>query len=479
MIDRYTRPEMGEIWSVENRFRRMLDVEIAVAETQAELEIIPREAAVKIRTKSKFSVDRINEIEKTTRHDVIAFVSNVAEHVGPMGRYIHFGMTSSDVLDTAMSLIVRDAGALLLKTLVQFEAVLKARAIEFADTLTAGRTHGMHAEPTSFGMKLAGFWAEVVRNRERLERALEQMRICKLSGAVGTYSAQTYKVEAGVCERLHLKRETIATQVIPRDRHADLMNSLALIGAGLERLAVELRHLQRTEIGEAIEGFAKGQKGSSAMPHKKNPISAENITGCARLLRAYAGAALEDIALWHERDISHSSVERVIFPDAFIVCDYALERMTRLVEGLEVNAERMLEVMSMSQGQLFSSHLLLALVEKGLSRESAYAHVQRISHHLRPGSNLEDDTLRDPEVALLLSEQEVNEIFAGGRHREAIRGALKRAGILTAGSAKKAVGKKIAGEKSAAPKNADKKNSGLKSLNQKSLRKSVQKRGSR
>lgn len=429
MIERYTRPGMGEIWTVENRFQKMLDVEIAVAEVQAELKIIPREAARLIRTKSKFSVARINEIEKTTRHDVIAFVSNVAENVGPMGRYIHFGMTSSDVLDTAMSLLVRDAGAVLMSSLTRLEDVLKKRAVEFADVLCAGRTHGMHAEPTSFGMKLAGFWAETVRNRERLTQSLAQMEIAKLSGAVGTYSTQTYKVEEGVCKKLKLKRETIATQVIPRDRHAEVLSTLALIGAGLERLAIELRHLQRTELSEAIEGFAKGQKGSSAMPHKKNPISAENITGCARLLRSYAQAAFEDIALWHERDISHSSVERVIFPDAFILCDYALDRMVRLIEGLEVREERMREVMDMSQGQLFSSHLLLALVEKGLSREEAYAHVQRLSHQMKPGSHLKEEALRDPEVALLLSDEEVEEIFGGSRHKEAIRGALERAGL--------------------------------------------------
>jgi adenylosuccinate lyase len=430
MIERYTRPEMGQIWTQENRFQKMLDVEIAVAETQAGLGLIPKDAAKQIRLKSRFSVERINEIEKTTRHDVIAFVSNVAENVGPMGRYLHFGLTSSDVLDTAMSLIVRDAGVVLLERMRALEACLKRRAGEFATVLTAGRTHGMHAEPTSFGMKLAGFWAEVGRNRQRLETALTQMAIAKLSGAVGTYSTQSYEVELGVSQRLKLQTETIATQVIPRDRHAELLSVLALIGAGLERLAIELRHLQRTELSEAIEGFAKGQKGSSAMPHKKNPISAENITGCARLLRSYAHAAFEDIALWHERDISHSSVERVIFPDAFIICDYALDRMIRLIDGLDVNAERMLEVMNISQGQLFSSHLLLALVEKGLSREEAYTHVQRLSHNLKPGRHLKEEALRDSEVALLLSEDEVEKIFAGERHKAAIAGALKRAGVL-------------------------------------------------
>lgn len=430
MIDRYTRPEMGRVWTQENRFQRMLDVEIAVAETQSELGLIPKEAALKIKQKGAFDVARINEIEKTTRHDVIAFVSSVAENVGTHGRYVHFGLTSSDVLDTAMSLLVRDAGRILIDGMNRLEKVLRERAAEFADVLTAGRTHGMHAEPTSFGMKLSGYWAETVRNNERLVRALEQMEVGKLSGAVGTYSTQSFEVEAGVCRRLKLRPEMLATQVVPRDRHAEVMWSLAMVGGGLERLSVEMRHLQRTEVGEVVEGFSKGQKGSSAMPHKKNPISAENVTGCARLLRAYSQAAMEDIALWHERDISHSSVERVIFPDAFILADYAIDRIVRLIEGLEIQPERMRENMALSQGQLFSSHLLLALVDQGLSREDAYTHVQRLSHRMKAGSNLRDEALRDKEVGLLLSEDEVDEIFEGTRHREAIRGAMERAGVI-------------------------------------------------
>ena len=430
MIERYTRAEMGAVWALENRFQKMLDVEIAVAETQAELGIIPREAALKIRRRSAFDVGRINEIEKTTRHDVIAFVSNVAENIGPMGRYLHFGLTSSDVLDTAMSLLLRDAGGLVLERVGALESALQKRAIEFADVLSAGRTHGMHAEPTSFGMKLAGFWSETSRNRERLVRALSQIEVGKLSGAVGTYSTQTYLVEEGVCQRLKLKPERLATQVVPRDRHAEVLWALSMIGSGLERLAVEMRHLQRTEVAEVVEGFTKGQKGSSAMPHKKNPISSENVTGAARLLRAYASAAMEDIALWHERDISHSSVERVIFPDAFILCDYACDRMVKLIDGLEINRERMRANMDLSQGQLFSSHVLLALVEKGLSREDAYAHVQRLSHRMKPGSHLRDEALRDKEVGLLLTEEEVDDIFEGSRHRQAIRSALERAGVI-------------------------------------------------
>lgn len=443
MIDRYTRAEMGAIWTSENRFRRMLDVEIAVAETQAELNLIPKEAAKAIRTKSAFSVARIDEIEKTTRHDVIAFVSSVAENVGPYGRYVHFGLTSSDVLDTAMSLLVRDAGEILSQSLDRLCATLRNRAEEFAGTLTAGRTHGMHAEPTSFGMKLAGMLAEMERNRTRLQRALKQMAVAKLSGAVGTYSTQTHLVESGVAKKLNLQVETIATQVVPRDRHAEVMWALAMIGAGLERLAVEMRHLQRTEVAEVIEGFAKGQKGSSAMPHKKNPISAENLTGAARLLRAYADASMEDIALWHERDISHSSVERVIFPDAFILCDYAVDRAEKLIAGLEVNAERMLQNMELSRGQLFSSHLLLALVDTGLSREEAYALVQRLSHQMKPGSHLRDEALRDKEVRGRLTEKAIGAVFKGDKHRAAIAGVLERSGLLASAESSRASTAKV------------------------------------
>ena len=430
MIDRYTRAPMGEIWTLENRFAKMFEVEATVAEVQAEIGLIPEKAAREIRAKGKFSVKRILEIEKTTKHDVIAFVSNVAENVGPMGRFVHFGLTSSDVIDTALSLLIRDAGHVLMESLENLERVLLKRARETADVLCAGRTHGMHAEPTSFGMKLAGFWAECGRNRIRLERALQQATIVKLSGAVGTYSTQTHFVEEGVSRKLGLKHELVATQVIPRDRHAEILWALAMIGAGVERLAVELRHLQRTEVGEAIEGFTSGQKGSSAMPHKKNPISAENLTGCARLLRSYAAAGLENVALWHERDISHSAVERVAFPDAFILCDYAVDRAARLVDGLEIDEKRMRVNMDLSRGMLFSSHLLLALVEKGMSREDAYALVQGLSHKLKPGAHLQDAALKDKKVRGLMKDNEIRKVFAGEKHKSAIADALSRAGVL-------------------------------------------------
>lgn len=391
MITRYTRPEMGEVFKPAARFEFLLQVEVAVARAQADLGIIPEKAAKTIAAKGKFDLARIEEIEKTTKHDVIAFVSAVAENVGPDGRYIHYGMTSSDVLDTALSLQTLKAGEVLQVSLARLEKALKKQTTAHAGTLCAGRTHGMHAEATTFGLKLAGHLAEFYRSHRRLRAALENMRIAKLSGAVGTYSTQPAEVEQKVAKLLGLKTETVATQVIPRDRHAEVIGALAFIGCAIERLAVELRHLQRTEVGEAMEGFTKGQKGSSAMPHKRNPISAENLTGAARLLRAYAGAALEDVALWHERDISHSSVERVVFPDAFILCDYACDRLAQLVENLEVLEDRMRANMDLSQGQLFSSQVLLALIDKGESREDAYKKVQGVCHGLKPGAHLKKE----------------------------------------------------------------------------------------
>lgn len=426
MIDRYTRPEMGMIWDINYRFGKMLEVETALAHVQAELGIIPKAAAKAIATKGRFSVKRIQEIEKETKHDVIAFVSSVAENVGVHGKYVHFGLTSSDVLDTAFSLQVREAGEVLMASIIKLERSLIAIVKKHEDTLSAGRTHGMFAEPTTFGFKMAGFLAELRRNKVRVTRALEQMMICKLSGAVGTYSSQGMQVEEKVSRRLKLKVETIATQVIPRDRHAEMILSLAMLMSGLERLSIELRHLQRSEVSEVTEGFSKGQKGSSAMPHKKNPISAENITGLARLVKGYAFTAIENIPLWHERDISHSSVERVIFPDAFIATDYALHRMSTLMDNLEVNKRRMLDNIESSQGQLFSSHVLLSLVEKGLSREAAYAHVQRLSHSLQKNEQLRDKILTDSEISKYLKPRELDEIFSGKRHKKSIKAAIKR-----------------------------------------------------
>ncbi len=429
MIARYTKPEMGAVFAPERRFDWMLEVEKVVAEVQAEEGIIPHEAAKKIREKGTFTVTRIEEIEKTTKHDVIAFVSNVAENVGTEGRWVHFGLTSSDVLDTALSLQMREALTVLRSAVGGVTRALKALSQKEAETLCAGRTHGMHAEPTTFGMKMAGFWTEFQRHDERLALAQKRISIGKLSGAVGTYSALPASIEAGVCHRLGLSPEVIATQVIPRDRAAEVFSALALFGGGVERLAVELRHLQRTELMEATEAFSKGQKGSSAMPHKKNPITAENLTGVARLLRSYAQASFENMALWHERDISHSSVERVILPDAFILAHYAAVKLTELVSNLEVDHERMKQNMEASQGFLFSSHLLLEVVAAGLSREDAYKEVQRLSHGLKPGEHMRDAVLKDPVLSKLVSRDAVLNVFSGKKHQQSIRETLERAGL--------------------------------------------------
>ena len=417
---------MGRIWQSENRFAKMLEVEKAVALVQAKKGLIPMAAAKAINQKGSFKIEKILEIEKTTRHDVVAFVTCVAERVGPHGRYVHYGMTSSDVLDTALSLQVKQALVELHSGYKSLKKALRKQIIKHQHTLCAGRTHGIHAEPTTFGLKLCGFFQELERNWQRVQRAGEQMAIAKLSGAVGTYSAQPESIEKGVAKILKLKPEMVATQVIPRDRHSELMNSLALLGAGIERWSTELRHLQRTEVNEAVEGFYKGQKGSSAMPHKKNPISAENLTGVARLLRGYALSSMENVALWHERDISHSSVERVIFPDAFILVDYALHRMGGVIENLQVNKERMKQNMDLSQGQLFSSHVLLALVEKGLSREEAYRHVQGVSLALKKGEHLKDNLLKDKKVGEVLTKKELENIFSGQKHLKSIKKVIKK-----------------------------------------------------
>ncbi len=418
MIARYTRDAMGKIWAEDSRFRYMLQVEVAVAKAQAKLKIIPAAAASDIAKKSKYKIERIHEIEQTTKHDVIAFVSAVAENVGNHGKYVHYGLTSSDVLDTALSVQISEAGVLILDGVEQLRATLTKLAQKYAGALCAGRTHGMHAELTSFGYKMAGFVAELDRHGERLRHALEGCAIGKLSGAVGTYSFLPAEVESEVCRTLELTPERVATQVVPRDRHAELFSNFALYGGFIERLAVELRHLQRNEVGEVIEGFTPGQKGSSAMPHKKNPISAENLTGVARLLRGYAVSAFENQALWHERDISHSSVERVIFPDAFILVDYATDRMNRLLKGLYVDTKRMWANTLISQGSLFSSHVLLALVRQGLSREGAYKIVQVTAHGLKPGQHLREALKKNPDVKSLLKPKDVDAIFNEKKLRE-------------------------------------------------------------
>lgn len=426
MIDRYTRDEMASIWDEQNRFSVMKKVEVTVAQVQARMKLIPRAAAVSILKKAKFEVQRIHDLEQVTKHDTMAFVQSLMESVGPEhGKYVHFGLTSSDVVDTSLSLQIQQAGDLILQDLQDLQKSVKKLVKQHATTLCLGRTHGMAAEPTTFGYKMAGFYSELVRCEERLIQALENNRICKLSGAVGTFSSLPEELEKKVAVELGLKSEPFATQVIPRDRHAQMMTSLAFILSSLERLAVELRHLQRTEVNEVQEGFSRGQKGSSAMPHKKNPISSENITGLARLLRGYVVSSFENIALWHERDISHSSVERVIFPDGFILVDYALVRMKGVLDNLVVNQKRMIENLESTQGLVYSSHLLLRLVEKGLTREQAYFHVQRLSHSLGAGDTLKKAIQKDADIKKLLKPSEVEDLFQAKRYLKSIKDRLK------------------------------------------------------
>ena len=377
MIPRYTHPDMGRIWSEERRFETWLQVEIAAAEAMAEAGIIPQDAARDIRERSKFDVARINAIEEITQHDVIAFTTAVGEHIGPSARWLHFGLTSSDVVDTALALQMREAADLILNDLEGLMDAVRARAEEYRSTPMIGRTHGVHAEPMTFGLKLALWFAELQRDHDRMARARAVVSVGKISGAVGTFAHLDPSVEARICRKLGLEPAPVSSQVIQRDRHAELMTSMAITGASLEKFALEVRGLQKTEIGEVQEPFGKGQKGSSAMPHKRNPIGSEQITGLARLLRGNAHAALENIALLHERDISHSSVERVILPDSFIVLDHMLRRFTRIVKGLVVNADRMRQNLELSRGVVFSGTVLLELAQRGISREQAYEWVQR------------------------------------------------------------------------------------------------------
>ena len=377
MIERYTRPEMGAVWSEKRKLDTWLAVELAVVEALAERGSVPAQDADAIRDRASFTVEAVKEREKVTDHDVAAFVDVVAESVGPGGRWVHHGLTSSDVLDTALALQLSQAGLLLAAGARDYRDVLIRRAREHVDTLCVGRTHGIHAEPTTFGLKLAGFAFEAHRNLRRLERAVEEVSVGALSGAVGTYSANGPEIEAAVLARLGLRAEDVSTQVVPRDRHAELLEAIALAGAGLERFATEIRHLQRTEVREAEEPFRSGaQKGSSAMPHKRNPIVSERITGIARLLRGYALTGLENVALWHERDISHSSVERVSLPDATTLLDYAQHLAIRVADGLIVHEDRMRANLEATHGALFSQRALLALVEAGRSRDEAYRIVQ-------------------------------------------------------------------------------------------------------
>jgi adenylosuccinate lyase len=413
MINRYTLPEMGALWTEQSKFQKWLDVEIAVCEVHAEMGTIPADALDQIKSRAAFSVDRINEIEKTTNHDVIAFTTNLAENVGEAARFIHYGLTSSDVVDTANALLLRDACDILLKKIDAFLEVLKQRAFEFKDTPQIGRTHGIHAEPTSFGLTFALWYAEMRRNRKRLKRARKAVSVGKISGAVGAFAHLDPEVEEKVCQRLGLKAAKVSTQIIQRDRYAEYLCTLAIIASTLDKIALNVRHWQRTEVGEAQERFSAGQKGSSAMPHKRNPIISERICGLARVVRANSVVGLENVALWHERDISHSSAERVVLPDSSIALDYILNKATSLISGLVVYPERMLENLNATRGLVFSGQLLLALTRKGVSRETAYEWVQRNAMKVWDEKlNFQELVTEDTDIAEHLSADEINSAFS-------------------------------------------------------------------
>lgn len=412
MLQRYTRPEMGKIWSDENKFSIWLQIEILAVEAHSKLGLVPEEAVEEIKKKAKFDVKRILEIEEKVKHDVVAFLTNVAENVGEASRYIHYGMTSSDILDTCLALQMKQAGEIILDDLYRLADVLKARAIEHKHTVMIGRTHSVHAEPITLGFKFALWFEETKRNIERMKKAIDNISYGKIAGAVGTYDNVDPFVEKYVCEKLGLKVEPISTQVIQRDRHAEYLTTLAIIASSLEKFATEIRHLQRTEVLEAEEYFSEGQKGSSAMPHKRNPVRCERVSGLARVVRANAIASLENIALWHERDISHSSVERVIIPDSTILVDYMLNEMIDIIDKLLIYPDKMLKNLNLTNGLIFSQKVLLALIEKGLTREKAYELVQRNAmKSWRTGENFAELLKSDPDVAKYLSDGEIGKIF--------------------------------------------------------------------
>ncbi|WP_163271325.1 adenylosuccinate lyase [Chelativorans alearense] len=430
MIPRYSRPDMAAIWSPETKFRIWFEIEAHAADAMAELGIVPKEAARTIWEKAgnaTFDIERIDEIERETKHDVIAFLTHLAEIVGPEARFVHQGMTSSDVLDTCFNVQLTKASDILLADLDALLAALKKRAYEHKDTVTIGRSHGIHAEPTTFGVKLAQAYAEFSRCRARLVNAREEIATCAISGAIGTFANIDPRVEAHVAERMGLKVEPVSTQVIPRDRHAMYFATLAVIASSIERLATEVRHLQRTEVLEAEEYFSPGQKGSSAMPHKRNPVLSENLTGLARMVRAYAAPAMENVALWHERDISHSSVERMIGPDATVTLDFALARLTGMMEKLVVYPEAMERNLNRFRGLVHSQRVLLALTQAGVSREDAYRLVQRNAMKVwEEGADFLQELLGDTDVRAALSEDEIQEKFDLGYHTKHVDTIFKR-----------------------------------------------------
>jgi len=412
MIPRYTRPEMGRIWTEQRRLETWLEIELLACEALAELGEIPREAVREIREKASFDVERVNEIEKLTKHDVIAFLTSVGEYIGPLSKYLHYGLTSSDILDTSLALLLKEASDLILQDIHQLLAVLQEKAYHYKETLMIGRSHGVHAEPITFGLKMALWYDEMKRNLLRMERAKESISVGKISGAVGTFAHIPPFVEEYVCRHLGLKPALISTQIVQRDHHAEFFTTLAVIASSIEKFAVELRHLQRTEVLEAEEYFSKGQKGSSSMPHKRNPVSAENLSGLSRLVRSYSIASLEDVPLWHERDISHSSVERVIAPDATILIDYMLARFTSVVKNLLVYPENMKANLEKMGGLIFSEAILLLLTRKGLSREESYAVVQRNAMSVwEKGGDFKTFLSQDETIQRLLTPKELEAAF--------------------------------------------------------------------
>lgn len=412
MIERYTLPEMGAVWSLQNKFQKWLDVEIAVCEVHAEDGIIPPDALQEIKSKATFTIERINEIEKTTDHDVIAFTTNLAENIGPAARFVHYGLTSSDVVDTANALLLKESCEILLARVDSLMDVLKRRSFEFKDTPQIGRTHGIHAEPTSFGLVWALWYSEMQRNKTRLEAALHSVSVGKISGAVGAFAHLSPDVEERVCEKLGLKAADVSTQVIQRDRYAEYLCALAIVAATLEKIALQVRHWQRTEVREAQEKFKTGQKGSSAMPHKRNPILSERICGMARTVRANSIVGLENVALWHERDISHSSAERIVLPDSSATLDYILVKTASLLDTLVVYPENMLKNLNLTRGLVFSGQLLLALTQKGISREDAYAWAQRNAMKVwDEGGEYKDLVMKDADISSHLSPEEIARVF--------------------------------------------------------------------
>lgn len=431
MIERYTLPAMGKIWQDEYRLSLWLKIEISACEGWARIGKIPPEAVEVIKNKAAFSWDRVKEIEETTHHDVLAFLTNVAENVGDEAKYIHLGLTSSDVLDTAFSLQLVEASDLLLAKIDSLIEILGRKAIEYKDTLQMGRSHGIHAEPITLGLKFALWYDEFRRQKERLLSAREEIRVGQISGAMGTFANVDPQVEEWVCRRLGLKPAPVSTQIIQRDRHAFYLGVLAGIASSLDKVATEIRNLQRTDVHEAEEPFAKGQKGSSAMPHKKNPIISERICGMARLVRANAQVALENVALWHERDISHSSAERVIFPDSTIILDYMLHKMIQIIEGLRVFPDQMLKNMEKVFGLVFSQRVMLALIDKGMSREESYALIQRNALQAwEKKENFKELVLADKDIMRLLNEELIEELFDYRYHTRNIDYIFKRVGLL-------------------------------------------------